>query len=72
MKVTKICCDICKREIPKQLCTEISVKYLISDKTETLDLCEDCRRKVINFMYSLGGAGERISYLVPNLNREQR
>lgn len=58
MKVTKICCDICNAEIPKQLCNEVNIKYLISDKIETLDLCRNCFGKVVDFMYSLKEAGE--------------
>ena len=59
MKVTKICCDICKAEIPnKQLCTEIHFKYLISDKLEVLDLCKNCYRKVIDFMQLLEEVSE--------------
>jgi len=58
MKVTKICCDICGREIPKQLCTEVSMKYLISDKVETLDLCRYCYGRVVDFIKLLGEVGE--------------
>lgn len=59
MKVTKICCDVCEREIPtKELCIEVNFKYLISDRIETLDLCRNCYGRVIDFMYSLGKVGE--------------
>lgn len=58
MKVTKICCDICKAEIPKQLYTEVDFKYLINDKLEVFDLCPDCRRKVVDFMQLLEEVSE--------------
>lgn len=58
MKVTKICCDICKKEIPKQLCTEVSFKYLISDKLETMDLCRSCYGRVVDFINLLEEVGE--------------
>jgi len=59
MKVTKICCDICGAEIPnKELCIEVNMKYLISDRIDTLDLCRNCYGKVVNFMYNLKEAGK--------------
>jgi len=59
MRVTRIRCDICKEDIPQHLCTEVSFKYLISDKLETMDLCRTCYGRVVDFMNLLEEVSEK-------------